>query len=150
MYHIAYSNFPYLLSVQIRPRFNSTSLAADIRLGDVLGGPGGRLSCGRNGGRSQQYYQDSLQNCRSSVRFGSAHKIHFLEVKEMFMQSLENHLNECNDRSVTENGAVGYKSTGKALLDLNFLTSSLRSANEQTIIRKFDSAFQENPELALK
>lgn len=68
----------------------------------------------------------------------------------MFMQSLENHLNECNDRSVTENGAVGYKSTGKALLDLNFLTSSLRSANEQTIIRKFDSAFQENPELALK
>lgn len=38
----------------------------------------------------------------------------------MFMQSLENHLNECNNRSVTENGAVGYKSTGKALLDLNF------------------------------
>ena len=68
----------------------------------------------------------------------------------MFMQSLENHLNECNNRSVTENGAVGYKSTGKALLDLNFFTSSLRSANEQTIIRKFDSAFQENPELALK
>ena len=68
----------------------------------------------------------------------------------MFMQSLENHLNECNNRSVTENGAVGYKSTGKALLDLNFLTSSLRSANEQTIISKFDAAFQENPELALK
>lgn len=74
----------------------------------------------------------------------------FLEVKEMFMQSLESHLNECNNRSVTENGAVGYKSTGKALLDLNFLTSSLRSANEQTIISKFDAAFQENPELALK
>ena len=68
----------------------------------------------------------------------------------MFMQSLENHLNECNNRSVTENGAVGYKSTRKALLDLNFLTSSLRSANEQTIISKFDAAFQENPELALK
>ena len=68
----------------------------------------------------------------------------------MFMQSLENHLNECNNRSVTENGAVGYKSTGKALLDLNFLTSSLRSANEQTIISKFDAAFQEHPELALK
>ena len=68
----------------------------------------------------------------------------------MFMQSLENHLNECNNRSVTENGAVGYKSTGKALLDLNFLTSSLRSANEQTIISKFDAALQENPELALK
>ena len=88
-------------------------------------------------------FQDSLQNCRSSVRFGSAHKIHFLEVKEMFMQSLENHLNECNNHSVTENGAVGYKSTGKALLDLNFLTSSLRSANEQTIISKFDAALQE-------
>lgn len=37
-----------------------------------------------------------------------------------FMSNLKSTLNnECNV-SVTENGAVGYRTTGKALLDLNF------------------------------
>lgn len=31
-----------------------------------------------------------------------------------------------NNRSVTENGAVGYKTSGKKLLDLNFAVSSMR------------------------
>ena len=36
--------------------------------------------------------------------------------------------------SVTENGAVGYRTTTKALLDLNFRVSSLRNRSESEII----------------
>lgn len=45
-----------------------------------------------------------------------------------FMDGIKSTLNnECNV-SVTENGAVGFRTTGKALLDLNFAVASLRSA----------------------
>ena len=52
--------------------------------------------------------------------------------------------------SLTENGAVGYKSTGSALVDLNFQVSSLRNSSEEEIIRLFDKAFNENKEYAMK
>lgn len=52
--------------------------------------------------------------------------------------------------SVTENGAEGYKSTGKALLDMNFKVPSYRAANTQSIINDFEAAFYENPKLAIK
>ena len=35
-----------------------------------------------------------------------------------------------NNKSVTENGATGYRTTTKALLDLNFKVSSLRARDE--------------------
>ena len=45
-----------------------------------------------------------------------------------FMDGIKSTLNnECNV-SVTENGAVGFRTTGKVLLDLNFAVASLRSA----------------------
>ena len=37
----------------------------------------------------------------------------------------------------TENGAIGYKTTGKALLDMNFKISSYRSLSEDEIIKDF-------------
>ena len=44
-----------------------------------------------------------------------------------FMGSVEKELlNGEANRSRTENGALGYRTTGKNLLDLNFQTSSLR------------------------
>lgn len=50
-----------------------------------------------------------------------------------FMDGIKSTLNnECNV-SVTENGAVGFRTTGKALLDLNFAVASLRSASEHDI-----------------
>lgn len=64
----------------------------------------------------------------------------------MFMDKLFDELNQ----SVTENGALGYKTSGKALLDLNFAVSSLRSATEQEILDKFKLAFYEDKKLALK
>ena len=52
--------------------------------------------------------------------------------------------------SVTENGAVGYKTTGKALLDINFQISSLRQKTPMEICKMFDAAYYENPLLAWK
>ena len=48
----------------------------------------------------------------------------------------------------TENGAVGYKSTGKYLVDLNFQISSLRQKSEEEIYKMFLDAYYENPVLA--
>ena len=49
-----------------------------------------------------------------------------------------------SNRSVTENGAVGYKTSGKKLLDLNFAVSSLRSSSDSDIERKFAEALGED------
>lgn len=67
-----------------------------------------------------------------------------------FLNEMEKTLNEDFNYSVTENGALGYRTTGKELLDLNFSVSSLRKANEQKIVDKFVKAFYENKELAVK
>lgn len=49
----------------------------------------------------------------------------------------------------TENGALGYASTGKALLDLNFAVSSYRNRSDKEIINDFLKAFAENPFTAM-
>lgn len=54
-----------------------------------------------------------------------------------------------DERSVTENGAVGYKTSGHALLDLNFAVASLRSADENKIRSMFRDAYNEDPEAAV-
>ena len=51
--------------------------------------------------------------------------------------------------SVTENGAVGYKTTGKALLDCNFALSSMRNMSPEEIWEKSLPAYSENPTLAI-
>lgn len=53
-------------------------------------------------------------------------------------------------KQLTENGAVGYCSTGKRLLDLNFMTSSLRNMTDDSIYGNFVKAFYENKLLAIK
>jgi len=52
--------------------------------------------------------------------------------------------------SITENGAVGYKTTGTKLLDLNFAVSSLRAQSDDAIVKLFSAAFYEDPKLAVK
>ena len=66
----------------------------------------------------------------------------------MFMNAIKNELD--NKVQYTENGAIGFSTTGKKLLDLNFSISSLRSASDQQIINKFMDAYWENPVLAVK
>jgi hypothetical protein len=56
-----------------------------------------------------------------------------------------------NDRKqFTENGAVGFRTTGTNLLDLNFKVSSLRSATGTEIVDSFLKAFFEDRILALR
>ena len=67
-----------------------------------------------------------------------------------FIEKLSETLGEEFNVSVTENGAVGYRTTGKDLLDLNFAVSSLRNSTEADIQRRFASAYFENKLLAIK
>lgn len=52
--------------------------------------------------------------------------------------------------AVTENGAVGYQTSGKELVDLNFAAASLRKETEREIVNRFVKAFYEDKILAMK
>ena len=65
-----------------------------------------------------------------------------------FMEQL--HMTLTNRKKVTENGAVGYETTGKSLVDLNFAVASLRNEDEAQIIKRFIPAFYEDRLLAMK
>lgn len=65
-----------------------------------------------------------------------------------FMDGLKETIN--NETQLTENGAVGYKTTGKKLLDLNFSVTSLRNRSDKDIVNKFVDAFYEDKMLAMK
>lgn len=65
-----------------------------------------------------------------------------------FMERLHTMIND--NKKMTENGARGYATTGKALVDLNFAVASLRSMTEVQIIKKFIPAFYEDRMLAMK
>lgn len=67
-----------------------------------------------------------------------------------FYDAMKNELLEGSNISVTENGAVGYRTTGKNLLDINFAVSSLRSKSDEEIIDRFKKAFFEDKVLAMK
>lgn len=60
----------------------------------------------------------------------------------MFIQALKNEFN--NELSVTENGAVGYATTGKKMLDMFFKLSSYRNRRDSEIISDFLAAWDEN------
>jgi len=63
---------------------------------------------------------------------------------------IKNELEKQKNTSITENGAIGYKSTNSALVDINYQVSSLRNSSEEEIIKLFDNCFHENNEYALK
>ena len=67
-----------------------------------------------------------------------------------FMNALKSTLNNEMNVSVTENGAVGYRTSGKELLDLNFAVASLRSLSDEEVARRFRKAFCEDKVLAMK
>ena len=60
-----------------------------------------------------------------------------------FKKALINSIN--NTKSVTENGALGYQTSKKALVDINFATSSLRCKDEAEIKSMWLKAFGEDP-----
>ena len=68
-----------------------------------------------------------------------------------FMESLKTSLdNSDHNVSTTANGALGYRTTGSALLDLNFSVSSMRSKDDEELITKFMQAYYENSFLTIK
>lgn len=67
-----------------------------------------------------------------------------------FMHKLKDVLNYEYNTAVTENGAIGCRTTGKALLDFNFAVSSLRNASPEEIVHQFVKAYYEDALLAIK
>lgn len=67
-----------------------------------------------------------------------------------FVDGLKDTLEGSFNNSTTENGALGLRTTGRALLDLNFVAASLRSAGEEEIADCFTRAFFEDRLLAVK
>ena len=65
-----------------------------------------------------------------------------------FMEKLHTVIND--NKKLTENGAVGYETTGKSLVDLNFAAASLRNETEKKIINRFIHAFYDDKVLAMK
>ena len=57
---------------------------------------------------------------------------------------------ELENVGITENGAVGYKTAGSHLVDINYQISSLRNETEEYIRDLFEKAYFENPKYALK
>ena len=62
----------------------------------------------------------------------------------MFIDKMREALNDEFNVRTTENGALGYHTTGKALLDLNFQVASLRISDPSHIITMFMKAFYED------
>lgn len=69
------------------------------------------------------------------------------QVKEM---SFEDFAKEYDNVSFTENGAAGKATTKSALLDMNFMVSSLRDRAEAFIVESFVKAYYEDRRYAVK
>ena len=69
-----------------------------------------------------------------------------MELMNAIKNTLENEMNV----SITENGAVGYRTSGKELLDLNFAVASLRKMPDAEVAKRFKKAFCEDHVLAMK
>lgn len=67
-----------------------------------------------------------------------------------FMANLESTLKDNQNVALTQNGAVVYATSGKALVDLNFEVATLRKMNDVQVVREFNKAYVENPILALR
>lgn len=67
-----------------------------------------------------------------------------------FMNAVRKTLDNEYNVSITENGAVGYRTTGKNLLDLNFAIASLRKMSDAEVSNRFMNAFCEDQILAMK
>lgn len=67
-----------------------------------------------------------------------------------FLSNLKQVLHNDYNQSVTENGAIGYRTTGKNLLDLNFAIASLRRASADDITDRFVKAYFDDKTAAVK
>lgn len=66
-----------------------------------------------------------------------------------FLNNLQANIDEINNMKQTENGAIGFKSSGKKLLDMNFQIPQYRKSSEAAIQKDFCDAMSENELLAV-
>lgn len=67
-----------------------------------------------------------------------------------FAKALEKTIDDVYNVSVTENGALGYNTTNKPLLDMNFKISSYRNREVHEIVNDFREAYYTDPVLAMQ
>lgn len=67
-----------------------------------------------------------------------------------FIDALQKTLGNEYNYSRTENGALGYRNSKSALLDMNFRVTSYRDASEMEIVNDFMKAFYEDRLMAMK
>lgn len=67
-----------------------------------------------------------------------------------FRDEMKRTLGDEFNYSMTENGALGYRTTQSALLDLNFQVASLRNMSDEEVANAFMKAYCENKILAVK
>ena len=67
-----------------------------------------------------------------------------------FINKMKETLDEEFNENITENGAIGYKTTGKAILDFNYKVSSYRNKSKEEIINDFDKVWLDDKMLAMK
>lgn len=67
---------------------------------------------------------------------------------EKFLNGMKTELDE--EISFTENGATGFTTSGKELLDMNFKLSSYRNKNAKEIEKDFAKTYYADPKLAMK
>lgn len=67
-----------------------------------------------------------------------------------FIDKLENTIDSHFNVSMTENGAVGYKTTYNPLLDMNFKVASYRNKSEKEILKDFTNCYIDDSITALK
>ena len=67
-----------------------------------------------------------------------------------FMDKMKETLNEEFNEEVTENGALGYRTTGKTMLDFNYKVASYRDKSENEIIKDFDKVWLDDKILAMQ
>lgn len=72
-------------------------------------------------------------------------------MSQKFMDALSSNEKEKTkkEKQFTENGALGFKTSGEALVDLNFKVSSYRK-NNSSLLEDFKKAWREDADLALK
>ena len=66
------------------------------------------------------------------------------------MNTLSNVIQRQSTMKTTENGAIAYSTTNNAILDFFSLAGSMRNRSESDILEKFELAYEESPELAIK
>lgn len=86
--------------------------------------------------RAARFDNQEIQKEINNVDMMQTHAVRFLK--------------NYNNRSVTENGAVGYRTTTHPLVDLHFKVSSLRGREEDFIAREFIKAFVQDRIHAVK